>query len=72
MDYGAELVEHQRPRRAGTACGRVKVSQRQHRDRRGLVWHVVGIGAPHHDRALLHRLNQPNSYGVAVGRLTRG
>ena len=68
VDHRAELVEHQRPRRAGVPGRGVQVGEREHGDRGGLVGHVVRVGAPHHDGAGFERLDESDGDGVAVRR----
>jgi hypothetical protein len=48
LDHGTKLVQQQCPRRAGLPGGVVQVRQREHRERRGLVGHPVGVRPPHH------------------------
>jgi hypothetical protein len=66
-----KLVEHQRPRHAGLSGGVVQVSERKDGHRRGLVGHDVGVRPPHHDGALLERVDQPDADGVSVSRDSR-
>ena len=68
LDHGAELVEHQRPRHAGLACGVVQVGEREHGHRGGLVGHHVGVHAPHHDRPGAERVDESDADRFSVGR----
>jgi len=68
LDHRPELVQQQRPRRAGMLSGVVQISEREHRQGGGLVGHRVGVGAPHHDRPLTQRLDQPHRDAFPVRR----
>jgi hypothetical protein len=50
----------------GLFGGVVEVGEREDGERGGFVGHGVGVGAPHHDRALLERLDEADGDGVAV------
>ena len=72
LDHGAELVQQQRPRRAGLLGGVVQVREREHRERGGLVGHRVGVRSPHHDRPLPQRFHEAHGDGLPVRRRGAG
>jgi hypothetical protein len=72
LDHGAELVEHQRPQRAGLRGRVVEVGEREYGHRGGLVGHDVGVHPPHHDGSRSERVDEADADRLAVGGESRG